>query len=67
MLQAGFVWNQMNFLTDFRLAMINSKHLKNQKMLISFSWNIQLHYESIGNHKSLSLVHQNAEIRSDPA
>lgn len=67
MLQAGFVWNQMNFLTDFRLAMINSKHLKNQKMLISFSWNIQLHYESIVSHKSLSLVHQNAEIRSDPA
>lgn len=57
----------MNFLTDFRLAMINSKHLKNQKMLISFSWNIQFHYESIVSHKSLSLVHQNAEIRSDPA
>lgn len=65
MLQAGFVGNQINFLTDFRLAMINSKHLKDQNMLISFSWNMQLHYEPIGSHKSLSLACQNTEIRSD--
>lgn len=37
MLHAGFVWNQLIFLTDFRLAMINGKHLKSRNMLISFS------------------------------
>lgn len=65
-LLAGFVWNQMNFLTDFRLAVINSKHWKNQNMF-SFSWNMQLHYEPIGSHKSLSLACQNTEIRSNPS
>ena len=37
MLQADFVWNQLNFLTDFRLVMSNGKQLKNKNMLIHFS------------------------------
>lgn len=67
MLQAGFVWNQINFVTDFRLAMINGKQLKNQNMLISLSQNMQLHCEPIGSHKSLSLACQNRGSRSNPS
>ncbi len=37
MLQAGFEWNQLNFLTDFILTVINDKHIRNQNVLISFN------------------------------